>query len=137
MKLLLRVLASFSYDLLILAALSMLLAGLFTWLTGAGFHEREMPRTYFQISWLAMIAAYYALSWRFGGQTIGMKAWKLRVTGAQAGLLSWHEVKKRLLFATLNLITLNLGWLGYLLPNKRSLTDHFSATQIEHMAKKS
>ena len=36
----------------------------------------------YQLWLLLLLAAYFWLSWRFGGQTLGMRAWRLRVTAS-------------------------------------------------------
>jgi len=137
MRLFLYISAAFFYDLIILAALSMALAAIYTAFFGEGFHERKLALTLFQIHWLAMIMAYYLISWRHAGQTIGMRAWRIKVVSLTHTTLSWQDCWKRLGAALMNLLTLNLGWLGYLLPRQKSLTDYLSQTRIERWTKNS
>jgi uncharacterized RDD family membrane protein YckC len=137
MRLFLTITAAFLYDLLILAALSMALSALYTALAGESFHERLVWLSLFQLNWLAMVASYYLISWRRAGQTIGMRAWRIQVVGITQAPLSWKTCWKRLAASILNLLILNLGWLGYLLPARKSLTDHLSHTRIERLPKNS
>lgn len=125
--------AAFLYDLVILAALSMVLAAIYTSVSGEAFHEKQPDLTLFQLNWIAMVSAYYLISWRRAGQTIGMRAWRIKVVNLTNTQLSWPECWKRLGAAIINLLTLNLGWLGYLLPAQRSLTDALSHTRIERL----
>jgi uncharacterized RDD family membrane protein YckC len=83
-----------------------------------------------------MVAGYYVYSWQKSGQTIGMKAWRLRVTRQDANPLTRMDTMTRLAAAILNVFLLNLGWLGYLSQSGLSLTDKLSATRIERIEKK-
>jgi uncharacterized RDD family membrane protein YckC len=136
MRLFLWVNVAFIYDLLILAALSLLLSALITVIAGENFYQSEFWRTIFQLLWLSMVSGYYAYSWQKSGQTIGMKAWHLRVYRQDGAPLTAMDSFIRLVAAILNAFMLNLGWLGYLTPAKLSLTDKLSLTRIEHIEKK-
>ena len=137
MRLFLWVVAAFIYDLLIVAALSVLLSALFVVMAGEGFQEKSDWRLLFQGSWLAMVLAYWGISWLKTGQTIGMTAWHLKVVRHDEHSVTPSDVVRRLLFATINACCLNIGWFGYLLPTPRSTTDHFSDTRIIRIEKKS
>jgi uncharacterized RDD family membrane protein YckC len=129
--------AAFVYDLFILAALSMALAAIYTLLAGEAFHERTLALTLFQLNWVAMVSSYYLISWRRAGQTIGMRAWRIKVVSFTNASLTWSDCWKRLGAGMVNFLLINLGWLGYLLPAGKSLTDHLSHTQIERLPKNS
>jgi uncharacterized RDD family membrane protein YckC len=137
MRLFLWVNAAFIYDLLIIMALSFLLSAVFTMLAGEGFYQYEPWRSLFQLVWVLMIAGYYGYSWQKSGQTIGMKAWRLRVVRQDGSRLNNKDILTRLSAATLNVLLLNLGWLGYLSKAGLSLTDKLSATRIERIEKNS
>lgn len=47
----------------------------------------------------AVVAGYFGLSWRRRGQTLGMKAWRLRLTAAAGGLPGWWPIVARLVCA--------------------------------------
>lgn len=135
MRLFLWVNAAFIYDILILGALSVALSALFIVIAGPNYEQDQTLRLFFQIAWVLLISAYYLVSWKKGGQTIGMRAWKLRVVGADSQALTTKAVFTRFICAILNLLLLNIGWLGYLLPSRLSLTDKLSTTRIEHTTK--
>lgn len=137
MKMFFWINAAFIYDLLIIAALSMVLSAVYLAIAGEAFHEKELALTLFQLNWVAMVSAYYLISWRRAGQTIGMRAWRIKVVSLTNEPLSWPDCWKRLGAAIVNLLILNLGWLGYLLPAQKSLTDHLSHTRIERLPKTS
>jgi uncharacterized RDD family membrane protein YckC len=136
MSLFLWVTLAFIYDVLILIALSLFVSALFTAGAGENFYQSDVLRTSFQLLWVIMVAGYYVYSWQKSGQTIGMKAWRLRVTRQDANPLTRMDTMTRLAAAILNVFLLNLGWLGYLSQSGLSLTDKLSATRIERIEKK-
>lgn len=92
------------YDLLPLAgllmiatALAVLLARLVTPVERIDLVLRSgWPHVALQ-AWLgALTLAYYTLSWRRGGQTIGMRAWKIAVV-SDTGELTWRRATIRAL----------------------------------------
>jgi uncharacterized RDD family membrane protein YckC len=84
-----------------------------------------------------MVSGYYLISWRRAGQTIGMRAWRIKVVSFTNASLSWSDCWKRLGAGMVNFLLINLGWLGYLLPAEKSLTDYLSHTRIERLPKNS
>lgn len=45
---------------------------------------------------LALTTAYFGYGWRKAGQSLGMKAWRIKVERVDGGLLQWREVLLRL-----------------------------------------
>jgi len=88
-------------------------------------------------AWLqlaALLAAsflYFAVSWRRGGQTIGMRAWRLRLVGTRGAVPSWRQLALRALVAIASLGCLGLGFLWSLAdPQGRSWHDLASGTRM-------
>ncbi len=62
-----------------------------------------------EVGWLLSIAyalvllgvcfGFYGYFWTRSGQTIGMRAWRLRLTSVEGGLLNWRQAFKRWLIA--------------------------------------
>lgn len=76
--------------------------------------------------WLGTLAlAYYAYSWVRGGQTIGMRAWKIAVQ-AETGTLTWHSA---LLRALAGLVLPGLLWCLFD-PQRRALHDRAAGTIV-------
>lgn len=48
--------------------------------------------------------------WTHGGQTLGMRAWRLRLVGQSGECLNWQTASIRFAVATLSLITFGLGF---------------------------
>lgn len=109
---LLRRLAALAYDLLVLGGLLIILTfpylGATVWLTGTDRIGTGDP--FFQLYLAVIVLGYFGLSWRFGGQTLGMRAWRLHALSVNGGTLSWPQIVVR---ATVNLFGLLLGGLGY------------------------
>ncbi|AFC86771.1 RDD family protein [Frateuria aurantia] len=100
---LLRQIAAAAYDLLVCTALlaaSGLMAQLATHgrLFDAAGHLRH---AWFRPLQAGVIAAYLLLSWSRGGQTLGLRAWKLRLVSADGGPTSGWQRGWRLLIISL------------------------------------
>ena len=60
-----------------------------------------------------VVAAYFLFSWRYGGQTLGMRPWRIRVTGRDGARVAWKQALLRLVAAAVPLLGLGLApWLG-------------------------
>jgi uncharacterized RDD family membrane protein YckC len=68
---------------------------------------------------------YYAWCWRTGGQTLGMKAWRLKLISNDNLIISYKNA-----FIRFSSSCLGLANLGVLLPNKRGWHDRLSHTEI-------
>ncbi len=80
-----RRLAALGYDLMPLLALWMLTAGLVLLAFRGEVDVAHQPPLYhvsLQVALLAVTAGYFVLSWTRGGQTIGMRAWRIRLVDA-------------------------------------------------------
>ncbi len=99
------------YDLLIVVAIVMVVGLLCELATGgrliATGTQTVIPAWYQLLQGL-VVAAYFVSSWRRGGQTVGMRPWRIRVTGGDGGTLGWRPVLVRLLVAAAPLALLML-----------------------------
>jgi uncharacterized RDD family membrane protein YckC len=66
---------------------------------------------WFELLLAACAFAYFGLSWRRGGQTLGMRAWRIAVVDAHGGAVGWGRWLLR--FAVM-LVSLAAGLLGVL-----------------------
>lgn len=107
-------LAALLYDLFPLLGLWMLVAALFLLASGGRVDAAHPPWTY-QLALRSVLftvtALYFSLSWARGGQTIGMRAWRLRIAAAEGSPLPWPRALLRFCVA---LASLGLFGLGYL-----------------------
>lgn len=122
------------YDGLIALALWLLVGTLFTvgyYLAGHGARENIPPFSALQwLEWLCcwlITGAYAVLSWHKGGQTLGMRAWRLRVRDADGGPAGIAALCKRYAVGTLSLLPGGLGfWWAWI--DRDGLTWHDRAS---------
>jgi uncharacterized RDD family membrane protein YckC len=69
-------------------------------------------------TWL-VCGAYFVVSWRRGGQTIGMRPWRLRVLAADGGAAGTGALWLRYAAATASLAAAGLGFLWSLVDRER------------------
>jgi uncharacterized RDD family membrane protein YckC len=115
-------LAAAIYDLFPLLALWMLTAGIVL-LAAHGEVDVAHPSLAYRLSLrlalLVVTAAYFVVSWSRGGQTIGMRAWRLRVVDANGNALAWPRCVLRFVVACISLGALALGFLWCLVDARK------------------
>jgi uncharacterized RDD family membrane protein YckC len=114
--------AALVYDLLPLAGLWMLLAALMLLVVHGDIDVAHPPpawRHLLQLALLAASGAYFVLSWTRGGQTLGMRAWRIRVVAADGGALPWPRALLRFTVALVSFAAFGLGFLWCLLDRDR------------------
>jgi uncharacterized RDD family membrane protein YckC len=68
---------------------------------------------------LGLSAAYFVVSWTRGGQTIGMRAWRLRVVRADGTTLSLWRALLRFFIALISFAALGIGFWWALVEHRR------------------
>lgn len=85
---------------------------------------------------LAVIFLFFAFFWSRGGQTLGMRAWRLRLVNDQGQTPTFTQGLKRCCFALISGAALGLGYLWVLVDSKRlSWHDRWSNTHLELVPK--
>ncbi|MDG1166199.1 MAG: RDD family protein [Porticoccaceae bacterium] len=80
---------------------------------------------------LASLGGYYFICWRKQGQTLGMKAWRLKLQQPDGGMASPKQCVLRTLLATLSMAAAGIGYLWCLLPAaKGCLHDIYTGTEV-------
>ena len=74
-----------------------------------------VPRTLFQLYLLAIVVAFFGYFWTHGGQTLGMRAWRLRLVRQDGGSVSLRDALRRLAWALPSLLPAGLGLLWCLI----------------------
>ena len=99
------------YDLLPLLGV-WFLAGLLALACTAGAldPQQHADKVLVQVLVLSLTAAYFVVSWTRGGQTIGMRAWRLRVVAADGNPLPWPRALLRFFLALVSLAVLGAGF---------------------------
>jgi uncharacterized RDD family membrane protein YckC len=125
--------AALIYDGILLAALLMTYTGVILIFT----HRAVLPETYgawvylYRAGLITVIAAYYVLNWIRSGQTLGMRAWRLRAVNDTGSRLSATSALLRFLCGFLAWPPAALGvlWL-FLDPDHLAIHDRLSRTRI-------
>lgn len=141
--LLLRLLALF-YDLWPVVAVWMLISALFNagyYLAGHG--EREILETGSPLGvllWLCCLlatGAYAVASWARGGQTLGMRPWRLRVVGIDGATPTRTQLIRRFLVGIPALLLGGLGfWWAWIDRDRLTWHDRASGTRMARVAKR-
>lgn len=132
------------YDLLPVVALWFLVAVPFMLLDVAisgDTHHNIGPFSAMQwLLWAACWGAtglYATLSWRRGGQTLGMRPWRLRVSGSDGGLAPWRRLWLRYAVGTLSVLAAGLGfWWAWIDRDRLAWHDRLSGTRLVRMPKR-
>ncbi len=131
-----RNLAALVYDLLILPAVLFIAAIPTVFIQGGEPFQQGWPRLALQFWLLGVAFVFLGLSWVRGGQTIGMRAWRIRLVSDDGKALRWSQAGRRFLAGLLNTMLGGLGFLLLLRPPYRSLHDRLSSTHLVYLPKK-
>jgi uncharacterized RDD family membrane protein YckC len=124
-----RRLAALFYDTLLLLAVWFIATAIVLPLTGG---EAIEPNNPFLTTYLLFVSFFfYGWFWRHGGQTLGMRSWRLQLQNMRAGPVSWLQCLLRFIVALPAGLLFGLGYL-WMLVDKRRLTwhDRYSETRI-------
>lgn len=84
---------------------------------------------------IALLAGYYLVNWLRSGQTLGMRAWRLRVVGESGKPLSLRAALLRVGFGVLAWAPAALGVLWLVLdPDRLAVHDRLSKTRVVRLA---
>jgi len=135
-----RRLLALTYDSVLLAALFFVTTGIFVLIyphTGLPVMDTNGVTTPAK-AWLQGLlfpllvietGFFYAWFWLHGGQTLGMRAWRLQMRARYSQPLTLVHALQRLLAATLSWLLLGGGWLLALVPPHQTLHDRLSGTE--------
>ena len=129
-----RRIAAGLYDLLPVAAILMIAS-----LAAVALHGgRIPPGTLWYQAYLGIVAfAYYGVSWKLGGQTIGMKAWRLRMVHEAGAAMGWPQVALRFAVAVVSVATFGVGvFAAWFDPRRRMLHDDAAGTVVVVLPKR-
>jgi uncharacterized RDD family membrane protein YckC len=106
-------------------------------LTGGALDVRRLPdKLLVQALLLAVTGAYFVISWRRGGQTIGMRAWRLRVVSADGNPLETRQALVRFGVSLISLAAVGIGFLWALFDSQnRTWHDVAAGTVMVRLSK--
>lgn len=125
----LRRLAALFYDSLLLLALWFIATALLLPLTGGEAIHSGNPLLTTYLLFVSFF--FYGWFWMHGGQTLGMRSWRLQLRNLRDGPVTWWQVLLRFLVAIPAGGLLGLGYL-WMLVDRKKLTwhDRYSETTI-------
>jgi len=126
---LLRRLAAIFYDCLLLSAVLLVATAILMPLSGG--NAIESGNLFYNVFLLLISYLYFGWHWVKGGQTLGMRSWRIFVINESMQKPNWKQVTLRFFSALLSLSLLGLGFLWSLFDkNKLALHDHLSKTRL-------
>lgn len=99
------------YDLLIVVAIMLVANMIGLALTGGHLldEHQHLKAWWFPFFEAACVGGYFVASWRRGGQTVGMRPWRLRVVSGAGGAAPTSRLLLRLAVAAMPLLALGLA----------------------------
>lgn len=135
----LRIAAIF-YDLMVLIAIWMFAAALILLAFHGEVDVAHQPPLYHAVlqgTLLTLTTLYFVVSWRRGGQTIGMRAWRVRVIDESGKSPSIRQALLRGLVAIGSWLAVGAGFLWCLVdPQRRGWHDLASKTRLVRVPKR-
>jgi uncharacterized RDD family membrane protein YckC len=124
-----RRLAALVYDALLLAGLLFVFTLLLIFARGG--RAIGAGTLWYEASLVAVAFAFCGLSWTRGGQTVGMKAWRIRVVANDVSSLDWPHAALRFFASWLSLLPAGLGyWWALVDRERRCWHDRLSGTRV-------
>lgn len=135
----LRRLAGAFYDLMLLFGVLVMASALVT-LPYQGVFDGDLtqgaPRLLFQAYLVGVCALYFLYFWSSGRQSLGMRAWRLRLIRDDGLPLTWRDALQRLLLTVLCMLPAGLGlWWVWFDRDRLGWQDRLSKTRLVLVAK--
>lgn len=124
---LLRRFAALCYDTLLLVALLATVTLLVIWIRGG----RSVPpgTGWFEALLGAIVVLFFCWFWTHGGQTLGMRAWRIRVVRFDGSRVGWDRALLRFVAALASAAALGAGfWWSFFDARRRCWHDRLSGT---------
>jgi len=88
---------------------------------------------FFMLYLVVVSGFFYGWFWTHGGQTLGMRAWKVQLQGQQQNNISWKQAIIRFVIAIISWLAFGMGfWWQYLGKDTQSWPDCFSGTRLHY-----
>ncbi len=96
-----------------------------------GGHAIPAGTIWYEAGLVAVAFAFCGLSWTRGGQTVGMKAWRIRVVALDAASVDWPRAALRFFASWVSLLPAGLGYWWALVDRERCCWhDRLSGTRV-------
>ena len=125
-----RRLAAIIYDILLLfAVLFAATAILMPFTQGEAIGSNNLLYLFYLLTWTYI---FFAWQWTHGGQTLGMRAWKIKLTDRSGHIIGWGTASKRFFLAMLSWLFAGMGYIWVLFdPDKLTFHDRYSGTRLD------
>ncbi len=126
-----RRLLAILYDSIVVLALLFIATVPVVLLTGGALEQSLLYRTALRVYELLVAFAFFGGFWLHGGQTIGMRAWRIRVVREDGTAIRWHDAAVRYLVAIASWAVFGFGFLWSLVDaERRTWHDIASKTRL-------
>lgn len=127
-----RRLAAAFYDALLVAAIWMIIGGIFVSIN----HNESVSGPAFQSTLFIVTFIFYTFFWYRGGQTLGMRAWKIKLVSKTGQPIHLNQCLLRFMVALVSWGAFGIGWFWMLLDKEKcTWHDLISETQLIHIPK--
>jgi len=124
-----RRLAALLYDALLLLGLLFVFTLLLIFARGG--RSIAAGTIWYEASLVLVAFVFCGVSWTRGGQTVGMKAWRIRVVALDASSLGWPRAALRFFASWMSLLPAGLGYWWALVDRQRCCWhDRLSGTRV-------
>jgi uncharacterized RDD family membrane protein YckC len=127
--------AAFIYDVFPIAGI-LLVTSMVVLLAREGT-EVERYSIWFSVLLISEVSFYYIYSWKIGGQTLGMRAWKIKIipNNTHQTQITWAQSIARFLIGTLSTLLIGLGlfWKTFS-TKKKSWMDSISRSETQDIS---
>jgi len=129
-----RRLGAILYDSFLLISVLFFATGLFQ----IGWPVDSITMPWFRIYLLIISYLYFSSSWLWGGQTLGMMAWRIRLQSTTDTKITWWSTLRRFIIAIISWSIIGLGfWWALGDKQKRTWHDLASETRLVVIPKNS
>lgn len=113
-------LAAMVYDFFLIAALWFLIAGLVVIINGGEAPPLWISRYLLFPALIAATLGFNIWFWTHGGQSLGMRAWRIKVVDQAGETITFHDGLKRSFFAVFSLAFFGAGYFWILIDKQKS-----------------
>jgi uncharacterized RDD family membrane protein YckC len=90
----------------------------------------------YRLALIAIATAFFTGFWSYAGQTLGMRAWRLKLTLPDGSAVNYRQALLRFACACVSAAPLGLGFFWVLFSQEKlSWHDHWSGTRLQLLAK--
>lgn len=127
-----RRIAAMVYDTLLLLAVLFVATGFAV----AANKGQAVSHPLYYLSLVVICFLFFGWFWTHGGQTLGMRTWRLKLLSKDSRDISWSMAGRRFVFASVALLPCGAGLLWMLFDSQRlAIHDRLSETKIVFIPK--